>query len=108
MKDPGAFFRNNVAYANNVMEAAVTSGCLKVVFSSTAAVFAGSDEPLDEDSAIAPANVYGETKLMIETILRWYAQTKGLHYVILRYFNAAGGGTGRCGGPMVGSDVSPT
>jgi UDP-glucose 4-epimerase len=90
MKDPGAFFRNNVAYANNVMEAAVASGCLKVVFSSTAAVFAGSDEPLGEDSAIAPANVYGETKLMIETILRWYAQTKGLRYAILRYFNAAG------------------
>jgi len=95
MKDPGAFFRNNVAYANNVMEAAVASGCLKVVFSSTAAVFAGSDEPLSEDSAIAPANVYGETKLMIETILRWYAQTKGLHYAILRYFNAAGAVTER-------------
>src|SRR5258707_15747739 len=30
MKDPGAFFRNNVAYANNVMEAAVANGCLKV------------------------------------------------------------------------------
>lgn len=95
MKEPGAFFRSNVAYANNVMEAAVASGCLKVVFSSTAAVFAGSDAPLREDSAIAPANVYGETKLMIETILRWYAQTQGLHYAILRYFNAAGAVPGR-------------
>ncbi len=95
MKEPGAFFRNNVAYANNVVEAAVASGCLKVVFSSTAAVFAGSDQPLREDSPIAPANVYGETKLMIETILRWYGQTKGLRYAILRYFNAAGAVPGR-------------
>jgi UDP-glucose 4-epimerase len=95
MKEPGEFFRNNVAYANNVIEEAVASGCLKVVFSSTAAVFAGSDEPLREDSPIAPANVYGETKLMIETILRWYKQTKGLRYAILRYFNAAGAVPGR-------------
>lgn len=95
MKDPGAFFRNNVAYANNVIEAAVAAGCLQVVFSSTAAVFAGSDQPLREDSPIAPANVYGETKLMIETILRWYAQTKNLRYAILRYFNAAGATPGR-------------
>ena len=95
MKDPGAFFRNNVAYANNVIEAAVAAGCLKVVFSSTAAVFAGSDQPLREDSPIAPANVYGETKLMIETVLRWYAQTKNLRYASLRYFNAAGATPGR-------------
>jgi UDP-glucose 4-epimerase len=95
MQAPGAFFRNNVAYANNVVEAASAAGCQKIVFSSTAAVFAGSDQPLSEDSAIAPANVYGETKLMIETILRWYAATLGLRYAILRYFNAAGALPGR-------------
>src|SRR5512134_783285 len=80
MKDPGLFFRNNVAYSNNVAEAAVHSGCLKFVLSSTAAVFATSDEPLREESPIAPVNVYGETKLMMETMLRWYAQVHGLRY----------------------------
>jgi UDP-glucose 4-epimerase len=95
MKDPGLFFRSNVAYSNNVVEAAVRSGCLKVVLSSTAAVFATSDAPLREDSPIDPANVYGETKLMIETMLRWYARVHGLRYAVLRYFNAAGAAPGR-------------
>jgi UDP-glucose 4-epimerase len=95
MKDPGLFFRSNVAYSNNVLEAAVRGGCLKVVLSSTAAVFATSDQPLREDSPIDPANVYGETKLMIETMLRWYARVHGLRYAALRYFNAAGAAPGR-------------
>ncbi len=95
MKDPAAFFRANVIGANNILDAAVRAGCLKVVLSSTAAVFAGSDEPLREDSQIAPANVYGETKLMIETMLRWNAQIHGLRYAVLRYFNAAGAAPGR-------------
>ena len=90
MKDPASFFRVNVVGANNVLEAAARDGCLKFVLSSTAAVFAGNDEPLREDSKIAPANVYGETKLMIEAMLRWYNQIYGLRYATLRYFNAAG------------------
>ncbi|MBM4422908.1 MAG: UDP-glucose 4-epimerase GalE [Chloroflexi bacterium] len=95
MKDPGLFFRNNVAYSNNVIEAAVKAGCLKFVLSSTAAIFAASDEPLREDSTIAPVNTYGETKLMIETMLKWYGQVHGLRYACLRYFNAAGAAPNR-------------
>jgi UDP-glucose 4-epimerase len=90
MKDPGLFFRHNVAYSNNVIEAAARAGCLKFVLSSTAAIFAASDEPLTENSAIAPVNTYGETKLMIETMLKWSGQIHGLRYACLRYFNAAG------------------
>jgi len=95
MKDPAAFFRANVAHSNNVIEAAVRAGCLKFVLSSTAAIFAGSDQPLAEETVIAPANVYGETKLMIETMLRWNARVHGLRYACLRYFNAAGAAPGR-------------
>jgi UDP-glucose 4-epimerase len=60
------------------------------VFSSTAAVYASSDKPLSEESPLGPANVYGQTKLMIEQALEWYRQIYGLHYAALRYFNAAG------------------
>jgi UDP-glucose-4-epimerase GalE len=35
-------------------------------------------------------NPYGESKLMVEKILFWYARAYGLRYTILRYFNAAG------------------
>lgn len=90
MQDPGLYFRNNVAYSANVIESAVAAGVAQFVLSSTAAVYAGSDDPLSEESPLGPANVYGETKLMIETILRWYHQTKGLRYAALRYFNASG------------------
>lgn len=90
MQDPGLYFRNNVAYSANVIESAVAAGMAQFVLSSTAAVYAGSDDPLSEESPLGPANVYGETKLMIETILRWYHQTKGLRYAALRYFNASG------------------
>lgn len=95
MKEPALYFRANVGGSINVIEAAVRAGCLKFVLSSTAAIFAASDQPLGEDSPPAPANVYGETKLMIETMLRWHHQIHGLRYACLRYFNAAGAAPGR-------------
>jgi UDP-glucose 4-epimerase len=90
MQAPGAYFRVNVAYSNNVIEAAVQRGVQRFILSSTAAVYAGSDEPLTEQTALGPVNVYGQTKLMIEQMLAWYSKIHGLHYAALRYFNAAG------------------
>jgi UDP-glucose 4-epimerase len=90
MREPGKFFRNNVAGALNLIEATVAHRVKQFVFSSTAAVFAASDEPLTETSRIEPANCYGETKLMIERTLKWYHQIHGLRYAVLRYFNASG------------------
>jgi UDP-glucose 4-epimerase len=72
MREPGRFFHNNVAGSLNLIEATVAHGVRRFVFSSTAAVFAASDEPLKETSRIEPANCYGETKLMIERMLKWY------------------------------------
>jgi len=90
MREPGRFFHNNVAGSLNLIEATVAHGVRRFVFSSTAAVFAASDEPLTETSRIEPANCYGETKWMIERMLKWYHQIHGLRYAALRYFNAAG------------------
>src|SRR5262245_46880216 len=50
MKDPGPFFANNVNGALNVIEECVRHGVKRFVLSSTAAIFAGSNEPLGEDS----------------------------------------------------------
>ncbi len=90
MEKPGMYFRNNVANAIGLIDAAVAAGIRRFVFSSTAAVYAPRDEPLDEDAPLGPTNVYGQTKLMVEQILDWYRRTQGLHYAALRYFNAAG------------------
>ncbi|HLE27615.1 MAG TPA: UDP-glucose 4-epimerase GalE [Anaerolineales bacterium] len=107
MQDPGLYFRVNAAYSNNVIEASVQHGVKRFVLSSTAAVYASSDQPLSEDAAIAPANVYGQTKLMIEQMLVWYAQIHGLRYATLRYFNAAGALPGRGEGHQPESHLIP-
>jgi UDP-glucose 4-epimerase len=90
MKDPGPFFQTNVGGALNVIEEGTRHGVKRFVLSSTAAIFAGSDEPLSEASLLQPANVYGETKRMVEQMLGWYHRVHGLRYAALRYFNAAG------------------
>ncbi|MDP6792462.1 MAG: UDP-glucose 4-epimerase GalE [Anaerolineales bacterium] len=95
MEKPELYFRNNVSYSHNLIEAALQTGCRHFVLSSTAAVYASSDQPLHEDSALGPVNAYGETKLMIERMLYWYHQVHGMRYAVLRYFNACGALPGR-------------
>jgi UDP-glucose 4-epimerase len=95
MKDPGKFFKNNLANSLQLMEAATRAGVRRFVLSSTAAVYASSDAPLDEDAPLDPANAYGFTKLAIEQALDWYRRIHGLHYGALRYFNACGALPGR-------------
>jgi UDP-glucose 4-epimerase len=95
MKDPGKFFRNNFTNSLQLMETAVQAGIRKMVFSSTAAVYQSSEEPLTEESTLGPTNVYGHTKLMTEQAMEWYRSIHGLHFAVLRYFNACGALPGR-------------
>lgn len=95
MKDPGKFFKNNFANSLSLIETCVKAGIKKFVFSSTAAVYQSSEEPLTEESPLGPTNVYGHTKLMTEQTLEWYRNIYGLHFAALRYFNACGALPGR-------------
>jgi len=90
MKNPPKYYHNNLANSVDLIDAAVKSGVKRFVLSSTAAVYQSSDQPLGEDSALGPVNIYGHTKLMIEEVLGFYQEIFGLHYAALRYFNAAG------------------
>lgn len=90
MQKPGKYFDNNFSNSLNLIEAAVSGGVEQFVFSSSAAVYASSDDPLREGSPLGPANVYGQTKLMTEQALEWYRKVHGLRYAALRYFNACG------------------
>ncbi|NOY82729.1 MAG: UDP-glucose 4-epimerase GalE [Kiritimatiellaeota bacterium] len=91
MRDPGKYFRNNVACGLNLFDAAVATGVGKIVFSSTAAVYGMPEHvPIPESESTRPINPYGESKLIVEKILRWYWEVHGLRYHALRYFNAAG------------------
>jgi UDP-glucose 4-epimerase len=91
MRDPGKYFQNNAINSLWLLEACVQAGIRRFVYSSSAAVYASSDEPLTEEAPLRPSNIYGQTKLMTETLLEWYRQARGLGYAALRYFNAAGG-----------------
>jgi UDP-glucose 4-epimerase len=95
MRDPGKFFKNNLANSLQLIEAATCAGVARFVLSSSAAVYASNDAPLNEESAIEPANAYGFTKLAIEQALDWYRRIRGLHFAALRYFNACGALPGR-------------
>jgi UDP-glucose 4-epimerase len=90
MKEPEKYFDNNVVGSQVLFTEAMAAGINRVIFSSTAAVYAGKEELLEETDPIGPVNVYGQTKRMMEEILSWYHQTKGLNGCIFRYFNAAG------------------
>ena len=91
MKDPSKYFRNNLANAINLADAAVESGVQAFVFSSTAATFGIPESmPITEASPQKPINPYGESKLCFEKVLHWYSAIHGLKYAALRYFNAAG------------------
>ena len=91
MQDPGMYWRANVNGALNLIEAAVASGCLNFVFSSTCATYGDQDGVmLDEDTVQRPINAYGASKRAIEEILHNFAASHGLAHVIFRYFNVAG------------------
>ena len=88
---PVEYFQNNVINGLNLLDVMVAYGVSKLVFSSSAAVYGDPTKlPIAEDAACAPANPYGESKLVFEKILKWYAKAYGLHSISLRYFNAAG------------------
>lgn len=91
MEKPALYFRNNTANTLNLIEACVLHGVERFVLSSTAAVYGTPrGELIREDDELSPSNTYGESKLMIERMLRWFNQIHGLRYAALRYFNAAG------------------
>jgi UDP-glucose 4-epimerase len=91
VRDPGRYYRDNVAGGIALLEAARAHGISRLVFSSTAAVYGTPLEtPVTEDADPRPINPYGESKRAFEGALRWYAAAYGLRSVSLRYFNAAG------------------
>jgi UDP-glucose 4-epimerase len=91
--NPGRFFSSNVASGIAMLETLRKFGISKFVFSSSAAVYGSpSIVPIPEDHPKNPTNAYGESKLVFEQLLKWYASAYGWSVVAFRYFNACGGG----------------
>jgi UDP-glucose 4-epimerase len=91
MKRPEIYFRNNTAASLTLLEAMLATGHDRLVFSSTAACYGEPEStPILEDAKLEPTNPYGESKLLVEQMLRWMNVSHGLKYASLRYFNVAG------------------
>jgi UDP-glucose-4-epimerase GalE len=88
---PELYFTNNVSGSLSLLTAMDRAGVKRLVFSSTAAVYGTPERnPIVEDMPYAPLSPYGESKVMVEKILDWLGEYKGLRSVCLRYFNACG------------------
>ncbi|WP_213806221.1 UDP-glucose 4-epimerase GalE [Granulicella sp. dw_53] len=91
MQRPEMYFRNNTASTLTLLEAMIATGHDRLVFSSTAACYGEPEKtPILEDAKLQPTNPYGESKLLVEQMLRWMNSQHGLRYASLRYFNVAG------------------
>ncbi len=91
MKKPYEYYDNNVVGTLSLLKAMQVCGINKIVFSSTAATYGEPERvPIMEDDKTHPTNPYGETKLAMENMMKWFDKAYGIKYVALRYFNAAG------------------
>ena len=89
--NPRKYFGNNVEGALTLLNTAMDVGVLRLVFSSTCAVYGiPAKVPITEDTTRQPVNPYGVSKLFFEYALEAYSRAYGLRYAALRYFNAAG------------------
>lgn len=91
MAQPIKYFDNNVYGTQVLLEVMVEYGVKNIVFSSTAATYGEQAMmPITEEMNTAPTNAYGETKLVMEKLMKWCDIAHDIKFVSLRYFNVAG------------------
>ena len=91
VKLPLKYFSNNVYGMQILLEVMTECNVDKLIFSSSAAVYGEPERiPIKEGDATFPTNPYGESKLIMEKMMRWVGAAHGIRYVSLRYFNASG------------------
>lgn len=87
---PLAYWDANLNGTLDVLRAMSYQRVPRILFSSTASVYADNDRPVTEDDRTAPASPYGASKLAAEQAIRDFARASGLRYATLRYFNVGG------------------
>jgi UDP-glucose 4-epimerase len=88
---PERYYENNVVGCWLLLEAMRRHRVPTIIFSSSAATYGEPRQvPIPEEHPQEPTNPYGESKKVMEQMLRWYEGAHGIRSVSLRYFNAAG------------------
>lgn len=102
--DPEKYYQNNIAAPLNLISVMRKYGCNTFIFSSTCATYGNPEyAPLDENHVQNPINPYGQSKLMLEKIIKDYHKAYGFNYAFLRYFNASGASPDG----LIGEDHNP-
>ena len=91
-ENPLKYFDNNVSGSVTLFEEMLRASVHSLIFSSSATVYGNPGEVCySESTPLKPINVYGETKLMVEDILRSLKKSNPeLQIALLRYFNPVG------------------
>ncbi|TWI65134.1 UDP-glucose 4-epimerase [Pseudoduganella lurida] len=89
---PLRYYDNNISGSVALCETMAKHGCKSIVFSSSATVYGDpASVPITEDFPLSATNPYGQSKLMIEEILRdLYKSDNSWRIALLRYFNPVG------------------
>lgn len=91
MKNPQKYFQNNVFASQNLLTSMLKYQIKNIIFSSTCTIYGETTNiPIKENHPTNPINPYGESKKIVEDIIKWYGKLLGLNYIILRYFNVCG------------------
>jgi UDP-glucose 4-epimerase len=89
--NPLKYYENNVGGILNLLAAMSARKVKKLVFSSTAAVYAPNDKSsIEETDPVNPLSPYGATKLISEELIKNVGIAEGISSISLRYFNVAG------------------
>ncbi len=89
---PLLYYHNNITGTLNLLRSMISHGVCRIVFSSSATVYGNPKSvPISEDFPTSTTNPYGETKLMIERMLKDVcAAHREFSACVLRYFNPIG------------------
>ncbi len=88
---PQKYYENNVVGSYNLLKAMTENSVSRLVFSSSCATYGIPDSKIiTEKMPQSPVNPYGNTKLIMEKMMRDFSQATDLKFMALRYFNAAG------------------
>jgi UDP-glucose 4-epimerase len=91
VRDPAAYYEENVVKALRFAMKIVERGCTRMIFSSTGSIYGTSDTPqVDEGTPLHPESPYARTKAVCETMFRDLVDASDLRVLSLRYFNPIG------------------
>jgi UDP-glucose 4-epimerase len=88
--NPIKYYFNNVSGTISLLSAMYEANVNRIIFSSSAAVYAAKDGPIEENDLTTPSSPYGNSKLIAENLISDASKSCGLSAISLRYFNVVG------------------